>query len=294
MKTASGGRKRARADASERARAEVEPKTRATTLAAGRVVLACTYCHERLLRPAGVYCAACLAPHHGACHAEHGRCAAPGCEEARVVTPSAFPAPSPERRALAWLAVAACLFATVVSAASARAAGAPGPACVAAAPAALPATRRCGDPPAVDDWSPTEVGLNLAQQAEDAAGEAEWLGRERGPRAALASYARALDLQRRAQRLAPRDGVARRWIANAVLRARTTALGGPGTNTPEAPPPWELPGIELRLGSTSRFEAVTFERDDLAAQACAREERFRREGPSLGAKPCPGCAVPDR
>jgi hypothetical protein len=53
------------------------------------VVLACTYCKDKLERPTAVFCAGCLAPHHDECWKEHGRCAA--CRETRFVHPSAAP-----------------------------------------------------------------------------------------------------------------------------------------------------------------------------------------------------------
>jgi tetratricopeptide (TPR) repeat protein len=42
----------------------------------GPISIACTYCKGKLPRKEAVYCAGCLAPHHGACWEEHGRCAA--------------------------------------------------------------------------------------------------------------------------------------------------------------------------------------------------------------------------
>lgn len=56
------------------------------------VRLLCTYCRDGLGGPDPVYCATCLAPHHGDCFAEHGRCAATGCEGRQVVR-TADPAP---------------------------------------------------------------------------------------------------------------------------------------------------------------------------------------------------------
>jgi hypothetical protein len=50
-----------------------------------KVTLACTFCHDALVRTDAVYCAACLAPHHGDCFERHGRCSAPGCSETRSV-----------------------------------------------------------------------------------------------------------------------------------------------------------------------------------------------------------------
>lgn len=54
-----------------------------------RVRLRCTYCLAPLQTDAAVYCADCLAPVHGACFEEHGRCAAPGCGGTRMVEPRA-------------------------------------------------------------------------------------------------------------------------------------------------------------------------------------------------------------
>jgi tetratricopeptide (TPR) repeat protein len=62
------------------------------------IALGCTYCHDALLRVDATYCASCLAPHHGECHQAHGRCAAPGCEETRVVRPLDGERPAPRRR----------------------------------------------------------------------------------------------------------------------------------------------------------------------------------------------------
>ncbi|MBX3466245.1 MAG: hypothetical protein KF878_05025, partial [Planctomycetes bacterium] len=55
------------------------------------VRLRCTFCHDALEVERTLYCAACLAAHHGECFAEHGRCAAPGCEGRRVVRTSEPP-----------------------------------------------------------------------------------------------------------------------------------------------------------------------------------------------------------
>jgi hypothetical protein len=54
-----------------------------------RVRLRCTYCLAPLQTDAAVYCADCLAPVHGVCFEEHGRCAAPGCGGTRMVEPRA-------------------------------------------------------------------------------------------------------------------------------------------------------------------------------------------------------------
>lgn len=62
------------------------------------IALACSYCHDVLARAEAAYCASCLAPHHGECFSEHGRCAAPGCGETHWVRAQA-PAPAARRRA---------------------------------------------------------------------------------------------------------------------------------------------------------------------------------------------------
>jgi hypothetical protein len=61
------------------------------------VVLHCTFCHGELDRLDAVYCASCLAPHHGDCFAGHGRCSVPGCGERDAVRPKKA-APRPGRR----------------------------------------------------------------------------------------------------------------------------------------------------------------------------------------------------
>lgn len=53
------------------------------------IALACSYCHGAATRLEAAFCAACLAPHHEDCFAEHGRCATLGCLEDRVVRPAA-------------------------------------------------------------------------------------------------------------------------------------------------------------------------------------------------------------
>lgn len=60
------------------------------------VRLLCTYCKDGLPRVEASYCAECLAPHHADCHAEHGSCAAAGCE-GRAVVGSVEPPRRPER-----------------------------------------------------------------------------------------------------------------------------------------------------------------------------------------------------
>lgn len=49
--------------------------------------LACSFCRGGLTRAETLYCASCLAPHHGECFAEYGRCSVMGCGEQRVVRP---------------------------------------------------------------------------------------------------------------------------------------------------------------------------------------------------------------
>lgn len=57
------------------------------------VRLRCAYCHDDLRRAEAACCAACLAPHHPDCFLEHGRCAAPGCQETRTLR-AGEPAPA--------------------------------------------------------------------------------------------------------------------------------------------------------------------------------------------------------
>lgn len=61
-----------------------------------RVSLACSFCHDGLPRDQAAFCAACLAPHHLDCFRQHARCAAPGCDETRVV--GSQPISRPRRR----------------------------------------------------------------------------------------------------------------------------------------------------------------------------------------------------
>lgn len=72
-------------EALEEARTPAEPRD--------DVRLRCTFCHDGLAARTAVYCAGCLAPQHGECWAEHGRCAAPGCESREVVRRGAGPTP---------------------------------------------------------------------------------------------------------------------------------------------------------------------------------------------------------
>lgn len=89
-----------------------EPLEVAAPGPAPRVAVSCTYCHGGLDRPEAVYCAACLAPHHDGCFADHGRCSAPGCAETQVVRPGAVRVVATPRRPralfprVAFLAVA--------------------------------------------------------------------------------------------------------------------------------------------------------------------------------------------
>lgn len=67
--------------------AELEPAPPRPVITIG---LACTFCHDGLVRAEAHYCAACLAPHHVECLREHGRCSALGCEETSTVRPRAL------------------------------------------------------------------------------------------------------------------------------------------------------------------------------------------------------------
>ena len=49
------------------------------------ILVSCSYCRDGLERGATVYCASCLAPHHGDCFREHGRCSVMGCGETQNV-----------------------------------------------------------------------------------------------------------------------------------------------------------------------------------------------------------------
>ncbi len=55
------------------------------------IALSCPFCHDTLSRAEAVYCASCLAPHHGDCWRQHGRCSAFGCEETQTVRPKGAP-----------------------------------------------------------------------------------------------------------------------------------------------------------------------------------------------------------
>lgn len=78
---------------------------------AGAVKLRCTFCRGGLAKSQGVYCARCLAPHHGDCFGEHGRCAAPGCDGREVVSARAVVAPPARRRPRGLLVLAAAALA---------------------------------------------------------------------------------------------------------------------------------------------------------------------------------------
>jgi outer membrane protein assembly factor BamB len=62
-----------------------------------KVSLNCSFCKGELSRGEASFCAACLAPHHADCFEEHGRCAAPGCGEQRVIQSSMVPVTGPGR-----------------------------------------------------------------------------------------------------------------------------------------------------------------------------------------------------
>jgi len=63
-----------------------------------RVVLSCSFCHDRMQRGDAVFCAACLAPHHQDCFEGHGACSMPGCDETETVRPSSAGEPTRRRR----------------------------------------------------------------------------------------------------------------------------------------------------------------------------------------------------
>jgi len=110
-----------------------EPAREGIVYDRGVDALRCPFCHEDLAAGAedGVGCAACGAPHHAACFAEAGRCAATGCDSpsarvagvvlpaARLGEPGALAAA--RARGARWSAVRAV--AGLVAAAAAIAAG---------------------------------------------------------------------------------------------------------------------------------------------------------------------------
>ncbi|MGE0710612.1 MAG: PDZ domain-containing protein [Planctomycetota bacterium] len=112
------------------------------------VRLLCTYCKDALAPLEVVYCAGCLAPHHGDCFAEHGRCSAPGCEGQRVVRAHEAPLPA-RRRSPLWIGLGLVACAGSVAALAgggARALWRPGASTVAAAPPREPAPERSPSP----------------------------------------------------------------------------------------------------------------------------------------------------
>lgn len=85
-------------EAGEEAEADETPAPAEPDAPLISIALACSYCHDVLARAEAAYCASCLAPHHGECFSEHGRCAAPGCGETHWVRAQA-PAPAARRKA---------------------------------------------------------------------------------------------------------------------------------------------------------------------------------------------------
>ena len=89
-----------------------DPRTVAAVGA--KISLACSYCHDRTQRAELVFCAACLAPHHEECFAEHGRCSMPGCEERSTVRPTAQSEPEPRAHRRRWRGRGLTVFALAV------------------------------------------------------------------------------------------------------------------------------------------------------------------------------------
>jgi len=79
-----------------------------------KISLACSYCHDRTQRAELVFCAACLAPHHEECFAEHGRCCMLGCEERSTVRPTAGVEPRPRAHRRRWHGRGLIVFALAV------------------------------------------------------------------------------------------------------------------------------------------------------------------------------------
>src|SRR4029077_3906468 len=80
------------------------------------LAITCTYCKGRLERREPVYCAGCLAPHHGDCWEEHGRCAP--CGVPRHVRPEHTAARPRRRRGPRFATLAAASIAGLVGAAA--------------------------------------------------------------------------------------------------------------------------------------------------------------------------------
>lgn len=70
------------------------------------ILLTCTYCHGTLARREARFCAGCLAPGHADCFEAHGRCAAPGCGETRLLDPTPVVARPRESRRRSGLVLA--------------------------------------------------------------------------------------------------------------------------------------------------------------------------------------------
>ena len=207
-------------------RGEVAPEL------AARVALRCGYCHAALAREAGVFCAACLAPHHAECWDAHGGCTAPGCGEARVVRPEPRSQPQggseprPRRlrrgRVVRWAAGVALLGSLPVAALAlqlGRGAAAPDQG------RARQALAEAREHRARGEHRGALEALRQALDADPGLGEAYLLRAEslraiERPREAEEAFARAIEL-------APRDG--RAWRGRAELRAglgyRDEALG---------------------------------------------------------------------
>lgn len=75
------------ADPGERPATGASPATgsRRSAEVASSVKLACTFCHDGLVKGDAVHCASCLAPHHLDCFREHRGCGAAGCGGTEVV-----------------------------------------------------------------------------------------------------------------------------------------------------------------------------------------------------------------
>jgi len=52
-----------------------------------KISVSCCFCKGGLERSEALFCGSCLAPYHGDCFAEYGRCVNLGCEETRTVKP---------------------------------------------------------------------------------------------------------------------------------------------------------------------------------------------------------------
>ncbi|MBI3726077.1 hypothetical protein HY251_19280 [bacterium] len=162
-------------DSWEELRAEIE-KRKLLAPPDLKVLLTCTFCHGSLERPETVYCASCLAPHHGECFESHGRCSATGCTETLTVQPRAtkhspqanavsttVAVPRPRKRTWPWFLLGVGAVA-VAGFAGTRALGWPGAWRAPSTASSSPATAQA--PATTTGASITFVDENVQEDAE--------------------------------------------------------------------------------------------------------------------------------